>query len=307
MNFKTFISERNKSFWPVLFQNPFFIAMSLLFVIGKLATNLIMGASLFNSVRSGLMGFVLYIFACYIINLLSKPNINHDEKDDADAKKSLIKILVWFVLLLAALTLHVLNDYGVISFQIPLWGQMNISWKRFVMDLAERSIYIESTGLLGFPNLILYVIVPVVLLWRSGFKLPSVLGIKNSIAALPFVALYLVAFVIIKGISVTSLLTLAFVLIWPAFGEEFFIRGIIQRLFTRVIQNPITAIVITSVLFSISHIPIYFFGYSYSPIRLISSLLPIMLTSFFWGYGYHKTGVLWPWILIHALSDLVGF
>jgi membrane protease YdiL (CAAX protease family) len=38
-----------------------------------------------------------------------------------------------------------------------------------------------------------------------------------------------------------------------------------------------------------------------------SSLLPIMATSFLWGYGYHRTGVLWPWVFIHAASNLVGF
>jgi hypothetical protein len=37
-----------------------------------------------------------------------------------------------------------------------------------------------------------------------------------------------------------------------------------------------------------------------------SGLLSVMLTSFFWGYGYHRTGALWPWIFIHAASDLVG-
>ena len=96
-----------------------------------------------------------------------------------------------------------------------------------------------------------------------------------------------------------------FVLIWPGLGEEFFFRGVIQRQLVKTIGNPVTAIVLTSFIFAVSHIPIYIIGYSYSPVRLGSALLPIMFTSFFWGYGYYRTGVLWPWVVIHALSNLV--
>lgn len=72
------------------------------------------------------------------------------------------------------------------------------------------------------------------------------------------------------------------------------------------VKKPVTAIVLTSVLFAVSHVPIYVFAASGSVMLGWSALLPIMLTSFFWGHGYHRTGVLWPWILIHAISSLVG-
>lgn len=63
----------------------------------------------------------------------------------------------------------------------------------------------------------------------------------------------------------------------------------------------------TSFLFALSHIPAYVIAGSGLVVLRWSGLLSVMLTSFFWGYGYHRTGVLWPWIFIHAASDLVGF
>jgi len=95
------------------------------------------------------------------------------------------------------------------------------------------------------------------------------------------------------------------VLIWPAFGEEFLYRGILQQALLGIVKKPATAIVLTSVLFTASHIPIYVFAASGPALLGWSALLPIMLTSFFWGYGYYRTGVLWPWVFIHAVSNLV--
>lgn len=171
----------------------------------------------------------------------------------------------------------------------------------------QSNQYIEGPGLLGWYNLLLYVFIPLIVLWKSNFRLPGFFGAKTSIAALPFAAVYTIAFIFIKGISITNLLTLTFIIVWPALGEEFLFRGLIQRVFTKVIKNPITAIVLTSILFTANHIPIYLFEYTGSSVTAFSSLLPVMLTSFFWGYGYYRTGVLWPWILIHALSNIVGF
>jgi Arc/MetJ family transcription regulator len=50
--------------------------------------------------------------------------------------------------------------------------------------------------------------------------------------------------------------------------------------------------VATSFLFALSHIPAYVIAGSGLVVLRWSGLLSVMLTSFFWGYGYHRTGVL---------------
>lgn len=181
------------------------------------------------------------------------------------------------------------------------------NWRVFVQNLVDNSTLIEGTGLIGWPYLVLYFLIPAVFLWKRSSAFPRFLGMKASIPAIPFVVLYALAFLFIRGSSIRNLLTLLFVLAWPALGEEFLYRGIVQRVLSGYTKNPITGIVITSFLFALSHIPAYVLGSSLPPILGWSSLLPILFTSFLWGYGYYRTGVLWPWIFIHAVSNLVGF
>jgi membrane protease YdiL (CAAX protease family) len=291
----------------MLFTNPFFLLLSALFVLGKLATNLVMGASWVNALRSGLMGFMFYILACYIVFILSVPTDERPSEDKVRLGNCFRRIVVLFLFLLLILSIHVMNSYSIISIKIPIWSQISAAWDAFVSKLAQNSAYIEGTGLFGWPYLLLYVLAPALILWKSDVEFPKFFGSKTSRAALPFVAIYVLAFVFVKGITITNLLTLIFVLIWPALGEEFLFRGVIQRLLIKITGNPVTSIVLVSLLFAVSHIPVYLFGYSHSVVGLISALLPIAFTSFFWGYGYYRTGILWPWILIHALSNLVGF
>ncbi|HHX75622.1 MAG TPA: CPBP family intramembrane metalloprotease [Firmicutes bacterium] len=302
------VAGRSHGFCSMLFGNASFITLAVVFILGKLAANLAMGASWFNALRSGLMGFVFYVLACYVVHILSKPDSDLIT-DDTRALTGSYQIAVWTLLLFFILTIQVMNSYEVITLEIPVWGRINSLWQSFVAGLAEKSDYIEGTGLVGWPYLLLYVVVPAVILWKNSGKLPQVFGFKLERigAALPFVIIYVLAFTFIRGITVANLLNFAFVLIWPGLGEEFFFRGVIQRQLVKAIGNPVTAIVLTSFIFAVSHIPIYVFGSSYSWVRLGSALLPLMFTSFFWGYGYYRTGVLWPWAVIHALSNLVGF
>jgi membrane protease YdiL (CAAX protease family) len=302
------VAGRSHEFWSMLFGNAYFITLAGVFILGKLAANLVMGASWLNALRSGLTGFVFYVLACYVVHILSKPDSDLIT-GDTRALNGFYPLAVWTLLLLFILTIQVMNSYEIITLEIPVWSRIHLIWQRVVVNLAEKSDYIEGTGLVGWPYLLLYVIVPAVILWKTGSKLPQVFGFKLERigAALPFVVVYVLAFTFIKGMTAANLLNFAFVLIWPGLGEEFFFRGVMQRQLVQAIGNPVTAIVLASFIFAVSHIPIYVFGYSYSWVRLGSALLPIMFTSFFWGYGYYRTGVLWPWAVIHALSNLVGF
>ncbi len=285
-----------------LFKNPFFLAMSAVFVFGKLAVNLYMGAKITTALRSGVVGFILYVLACYCIHILTV----HDQPEQSSFGKNPYVVVGWVIVTINILLLEVQINAGVIDGKVLLWSELNANWRTFINGMAQRYEWIEGTGLVGWPYLILYVLIPLVLALCYRMKLPRIMGWKKANATLPFVLLYISAFVFTKGISLKSMATLLTVTVWPAFGEEFLYRGILQQALLGMVKKPITAIIITSVLFAVSHIPIYVFAASGSVILGWSALLPIMLTSFFWGYGYYRTGVLWPWILIHAISNLVG-
>lgn len=301
-NLITQILDKTKNLSSDLFKNPFFLAMSAVFIFGKLTVNLYMGAKIATALRSSIVGFILYLLACYFIHIFT----DHNESEQSLSAKKLYILIGWVIVTINILLLEIQINTGAIDGKILLWSELNANWKVLINGIVQRCEWIEGTGLVGWPYLILYVPIPLLLALCYRMKLPRIIGWKKAHAALPFVLLYITYFVVIKGISTKSMATLLAVTVWPAFGEEILYRGVLQQALLGVVKKPVTAIVLTSILFAVSHIPIYVLAASGSVLLGWSALLPIMLTSFLWGYGYYRTGVLWPWILIHAISNLVG-
>ncbi|HNZ42070.1 MAG TPA: CPBP family intramembrane metalloprotease [Bacteroidales bacterium] len=78
--------------------------------------------------------------------------------------------------------------------------------------------------------------------------------------------------------------------ILPALGEEFFFRGVLQRLFSEWFKNAHAGIIITALLFSTFHFQ--FFGF-----------LPRFLLGMFLGYLFYWSGTLWLPIIVHFLNN----
>ena len=287
-----------------LFKNPPFLALSAMFIVGKIAVNLYMGAKITTALRSGVLGYILYLMAYYCIHLFTAHVGSHKPARSVN-KTYDVALISWVIITIGILSFTILHKIEFIRFEIPLWGALNDIWENLVNGLARRYTWIEGIGLVGWPYLILYLLIPLILAFCCRIKLPQIIGWKKAIAALPFVLLYSIGFVFIKGISGKSISTLLAVLIWPAFGEEFLYRGVLQQALLGMVKKPVTAIVLTSVLFASSHVPIYVFAASGPVVLGWSALLPIMMT-FFWSYGVYRTGVLWPWIFIHATSNLIA-
>ncbi|NLB45816.1 MAG: CPBP family intramembrane metalloprotease [Clostridiaceae bacterium] len=289
----TTLREGCASFYRTVLKNPYVIGMAILFVTGKVAANRLLGASWGNALRSGIMGLVLYGLGCLVIHLLSSDPPSAPPPSPVAAWQQGIWLLVCYGLIVLAVTSEVLG------WNLSPWHEILTTWQFWVARWQQM-------GLSGWPYLLFYIALPIVLFFKSG-RLPRLLGWRQSRAALPFVLLYLVAYTVIRGVTLPGLLTLLFVLVWPALGEEFFFRGLMQPVLTGLIRNPVTAVVITAFLFTLVHVPSYLAAAPQSPLLAFSGLLPVLLTGFFWGYGFERTRVLWPWVLIHALSDLVGF
>ena len=75
----------------------------------------------------------------------------------------------------------------------------------------------------------------------------------------------------------------------PAFGEEFFFRGVLQRLFTERWSHH-GAILLTALCFGLVHM---------QPL----SLLPILFMGLVFGYIKHWTGTLWAPIALHFVNN----
>jgi membrane protease YdiL (CAAX protease family) len=285
-----------------LFGNPYFLIMAVIFIGGKISANLYMGAKVSTALRSGVLGFSLYIVACWFIHLSTMNTCVHKR---TEATEKPYVIISWVIATGLFITLHVLQANQIIGFQIPLWHQLNTAWTNLVHALSRDYAWITGTGLIGWPYLLLYVFIPSLIARKHRLPLPRLIGMENSATTLPFVLLFALAYVVLQGVTAKHLFTLFAVIVWPAFGEEFLYRGLLQPTLMSITKRPVTAIVLTSLLFAASHIPTYVLAGSGAVVLRWSALLPIMLTSFFWGYGYYRTGVLWPWILMHAFSNLV--
>jgi membrane protease YdiL (CAAX protease family) len=85
---------------------------------------------------------------------------------------------------------------------------------------------------------------------------------------------------------------LVFISLFAGIGEELFFRGILQRIFIRMTQNPWMGIVLTAAIFS----GIHFQFYGFFPRFLLGILL---------GAIYWYSGSLWTAILAHFLYDAV--
>lgn len=77
---------------------------------------------------------------------------------------------------------------------------------------------------------------------------------------------------------------------FPAMFEEVFFRGVVQNLFTKWWKNPLVAILVTSIIFSLIHMSIYLF-------------LSRLVLGFVLGLMFHITRNIWVNIVAHFLNN----
>jgi uncharacterized protein len=86
------------------------------------------------------------------------------------------------------------------------------------------------------------------------------------------------------------LVNLLMIAILPAIGEEFFFRGVLQRLFSEWFKNIHVAIFVTAFIFSAIHFQ--FFGF-----------FPRFLLGIYLGYLFYWSGNLWVSIAVHFINN----
>jgi len=130
---------------------------------------------------------------------------------------------------------------------------------------------------------------------NNQLNLPSFMdGIENWMRSKESAAMDIT----IKFLSSNSLaetfLNVIIIAILPAIGEEFLFRGVLQKLFTKILKNPHFAIWITAIIFSAIHIQ--FFGF-----------FPRMLLGLLFGYLVFYYRSIWLAVIAHFTNNLLAF
>jgi uncharacterized protein len=89
---------------------------------------------------------------------------------------------------------------------------------------------------------------------------------------------------------ILNLFLLAFI---PALAEEFFFRGVLQRLFSKILNNPHIAIWVAAFVFSFMHLQFYGF-------------LPRFMYGLLLGYIFFWTKNIWYNVLFHFLNNSIA-
>jgi membrane protease YdiL (CAAX protease family) len=79
----------------------------------------------------------------------------------------------------------------------------------------------------------------------------------------------------------------------PGFSEEVLLRGVVQRHFVAR-WDPVSGVLLSSLMFGILHMDLLQGGFALS--------IGLVL-----GTVAHRTGTLWPGMIAHALTNLLGF
>ncbi|MGI6661649.1 MAG: CPBP family intramembrane glutamic endopeptidase [Bacillota bacterium] len=303
--------QKSKIFCDELFSNSLFAGILAAYILLKAISNLAYGASYFTAFRSGIMGVVMYVAGMYTINLASNSTDENKQSFQIDtrvAKKGLITSTVYFLFLFTTIidnlqrknilsgapVLSLLPGYNHLIFIIGRLSQSISDIASFVLPEQIRNIILGN---------LFYVLIPFILFKLLGYQFKGFFSLRYARASWPILSIYLVMF-FSSDITIKKIWGFVYSLLYPALCEEFFHRGIIFRSVSSIFRKVPIALVVGTIAFSLMHFPDYFFRiYSGNLLFSLSSMADIFLFGLLLAYGYQKTGTLFPWIFVHALSD----
>ena len=129
--------------------------------------------------------------------------------------------------------------------------------------------------------------------WNESMSLPAFLsGVEEWMKEREDMAAGLTTSFLIADNIWGFAVNILMIAIIPAFGEEFFFRGILQKLFGRWFKNAHVAVILASILFSALHFQFYGF-------------LPRLLLGLIFGYLFYWSGNLWYPIIAHLFNNMI--
>lgn len=124
--------------------------------------------------------------------------------------------------------------------------------------------------------------------------------------ALPLLTIYILALAF-SGITLEKIVFLLYTLLYVGIQEEFFFRGVMQPLFIGALRSPSWGAGLSVLLFALLHVPDFVFRLYPTTAVAFGNVASVALFGGLMAYGTYRTGMLWPWMLIHALSNVMGW
>lgn len=303
---KIFFEEFLSSYWIVVF----FLA----YIAFKIWSNLSMGASIATAFRSGLLGAFFYLMGCLAISFLSVKNERIKEnsiKIPGEKSKVIIYVVMGYAAFLFAFTYDIvlkrIDGDGFLSF-IPGYDifldfinqSIAVPLSEIFETYSRAYMFSSATGVL------FYIVIPLVLFSILKLKLWKVFNLNNTRASWIFVVGYLVMFTMNSQNSDFIWMLLA-TLVYPALSEEFFHKAVVLRSVNSLTKKVGTAVVVSALIFALMHFPERFLiTFNGNILQTLSEIMTVGLFGIFTGYGFVKTGTIIPWVIIHALSNVIN-
>lgn len=307
----SYIKEKSKFFYNELLTSKLFVIILCLYVLIKIISNIILGASYFTAVRSGVMGVLMYFLGYYIVNLFSENNNEIENKFQIEkkvAKKGFIISTIYFAFLFTVIIdslqrKNIVFGKPLLSY-IPGYDLFIATMNNLSNSIAGVADFIEPYQIYNIiTGNILYVIIPLILFMLLGYNFKGLFSLKNSRASWPFVGFYAIAFAI-NGFSITRIWGLIYSILYPGLCEEFFHRGIVFQTASSFLNKIGTSLIVGTIFFSLIHFPDFYFRINNGNLLItFSTMANVFMYGLLMAYGFRKTGTLLPWIIIHALSD----
>lgn len=293
-------------FYQRLVCHPVPLVFGVLFLAAKVWSNVSYGGSLANGLRSGLVGILVYALALGLIHVLSEKPLGDrlaaQKLETGQAKWGAAITVIVYLFILGSIVDRLQRQGYMPGYPVFSWIPGWTLWHNLFDDFPGG--YMVANIVRGLP---FFVLIPAFVLRRLGVKRRG-FGFSGGDLkpAIPFLLIYTAAF-LVSGLTVERWVFLLYAVLYSGFQEEFFFRGVMQPLFTAVTKKPVWGMGLSVALFALLHIPDFVFRvYPTVPLAL-SSVASTALFGGLMAYGVYRTGMLWPWMLIHALSNVVGF
>lgn len=203
-----------------------------------------------------------------------------------------------------------------------------ICWLGLYMLLWQsvfRNVYFSN--IVGFWGLL--VLLPLVYLWRAGYRLPDFglttkdLGVHLRVAVVAGLLIGGVMLLLTPGgkyilsgtlplsdLMVVLIAGFGLALLLAGFFEEFFFRAVLQTRLSAYFNSHFTGIVGASLLFGLYHLPFHFFGSGPSagnlPFALANVFTEALITAPILGILWARTQNLLAPVFVHSLIDTIS-
>lgn len=298
---------------------PLLTAFLALYALGRFAINYWhFTAHLGTALLSALMGLLLNGLMVVLIDTLhvwrfgglTDPCLTGTIWESGPNRKALIVLIVFWLLWLAVIVDHNQRAGSIpgapVLGLLPGWAALNSLLAAVGGWLGGRLPVTRPGALSAYPAMLLVMALLVLALRLVGLRGRDFsLHFRNGWVALPLLAIN-GAVLALNGPTLPALTALGLGLLHPGLTEELFYRGLLQRAL-RGWLRPGSAILLGALFFALLHFPGYFFNlYGQDIWQTLLNMGDGMLTGLVWGYGFHRSGGLLPWVGVHALSNLAG-